>query len=326
MAAEIFTNKAQEVRSRGSMEGMHSDLDALAGCDPVVWEFTARQPLLGSWEIAAESPELEELVTSLGCELLYQSDEIDSDASYEWRVLLPRSEHERRGPASHPPVIEQIWQYLRCAVPSEQPWLVAPHVGDTLRLSAGQALRAAYTDLLDPLERVLAPLRMDSAAPRVTYWGSEEGLQAGTWDLRMGPDFESAADWIEINAGVAVDGSLLYLLRDHLGCEFNNQLWTWADQVDWGAPPLEPRTGLDPRHPVLILPRPTQLTWCVTLARPSFSYRTELYDRVRAASESLMIDSCYRWTDQDSQRLADRLAEDVPKLLPYLRPSGFYGD
>ncbi|MGH3908135.1 MAG: hypothetical protein ACRDTE_28730 [Pseudonocardiaceae bacterium] len=311
---------------------MHPEPNVLAGRDPVVWQLTAYRPLLG----AAEVPlvELRELVASLGCKILYFSDEVsnsfdDWDFHLEWRVRVPRAEHERRGPDGHPLVIEKITRCLRGEVPLDQRrggrWRIAPHEDDTLRFAAGQTLRAAYADLLDPLENALAPLRRDGAEnyePHVTCWGNEEGLQVGAWNLRLCPNYEHFLEWVVISAGVAVDERVQSSFDAHFGYpdSFDPELTTWADNLEWDRPPLRERAspGLDPRHPILLLPRSDQPIWSVTLARPSFSRRAELSHRAPDPLLSRSVDSCHQWTAVDPQCLVDQVTQHVCALLPHL--------
>ncbi|MGC9544005.1 hypothetical protein [Streptomyces sp. UG1] len=305
---------------------MHPESEILARCDPIVWQMKAYEPEVvvhGGWL------ELEELATSLGCEILNDCVEISGfcDKTFvEWRVCLPRAEHERRGADGYPLAIEKIWRHLSYEVPlMEDEWRIAPHEGDTARIAAGQRLRAAYADLLDPLESALEPLRMDGAeehAPRVTFWGGEEGLQAGAWDLRLCRDYEDFPDWVVISAGVMVDERLRDSFDDHFGYPdaFDVEVSSWADEQVWGHPPLDQGSVLDPRHPILLLPRPSQPLWSVALARPSFSLRADNPRRNPVIpGDSFTVDVCHQWTALDPQSLAERVEQDVRVLLPRLR-------
>jgi hypothetical protein len=67
--------------------------------------------------------------------------------------------------------------------------------------------------------------------PRVTFWGEEEGLHAGAWNLRLCLGYDPVSHCVEISAGVAVDTRLRDSFDDRLGYSdsFEIQLANWAD-------------------------------------------------------------------------------------------------
>jgi hypothetical protein len=277
----------------------HSDL---ADCSWIVWDLEVRDPRQVAREGVAERTEkpLKELASSLGCVLDACTDDDSYDLTpqgtyYSWLVRVPRSEHERRDEQGIPVVVSQLQQLLRTLLPSElDDWRIGPDHTLTLLDAAGAALRELYTDLLEPFELALLPLRRDGAEelePLVKTWAVDEPT-SGTYALWLCSDPDPAGmSWLVLRVGLVA------------GPEF------WNSRAGESLR----RFGVAEDSPVLMTPLPSSPTWWASLDTALFS------KGARPGSPAAVgAGARHQWTSQDASVLAERVIRDLHALFPKL--------
>ncbi|MEV4505452.1 hypothetical protein [Streptomyces klenkii] len=276
-----------------------SDIDH---CPWIVWDLEVRDPRQVAPDGVAERTEspMKELATSLGCvmDACVDYDSYDGTPQgtyYSWLVRVPRSEHERRDESGIPVVVSQMQQLLRTLLPAElDDWRIGVDLTLTLLDAAGTALHEQYSDLLEPVEAALLPLRRDGAEaldPQVQTWAVDEPT-SGTYALWLCSDPDpTTGSWLVLNIGLVADAAF------------------WSSR---GGESLR-RFGVAEDSPVLVTPRPASPTWWASLKTGLFSK-----DARPGSPAARGAGARYQWTSQDPAVLAERVVHDLRALLPSL--------
>lgn len=268
----------------------------------VVWRLEVKDPQ----RLAGEEPcldertkgSMQELAASLGC--VYEHC-VDYDSYpegtpyYAWWVRLPAIEHARSGKDGLPQAIGPLRQYLSTQLPDGLQWEITPDRELTYDHAGSAAMRAAYEDLIAPLERALTPLRVDGADeldPRAKVWKWEENLLVGTFDLWLCNDPDRPHSWLVVTVG----------------------LWTEPQLFDEEPAAALGHFGFTSHHPLLLLPRPSgPATFTARVQSGSFPGKST--SRAKAADA---MGAAHQWTANDPAVLAERVATDLKLLYPSL--------
>ncbi|MFF8610729.1 hypothetical protein ACF06X_33015 [Streptomyces sp. NPDC015346] len=214
---------------------------------------------------------------------------------YAWWVRLPAVEHARRGKDGLPLVLAPIREYLDGQVPGGLEWEISPDRELTYEHAASAALRTAYTDVINPFEQALMPLRIDGAAdlePRAKVWRWEDHLLVGTFDLWLCNDPDGPQTWLVVSVG----------------------LWTEPQLFDEEPAARLGHFDFTPHHPLLFLPRPPgPATFTARVTGGAFPHKST--SRTKAADT---IGVAHQRTANDPAVPAARVRRDLMTLLPDL--------
>ncbi|MEU5438893.1 hypothetical protein AB0G73_36950 [Streptomyces sp. NPDC020719] len=267
--------------------------------DWVVWELEVRDPHVLTPPGVGERTEqaLTELAGGLGCVFDHCVDDDSYDGSdagtyYAWLVRVPQAEHRRRGADGLPLVVAPLWEFLRTQLPAGlDAWTVTPHLDLSFRRAAGDLLKDAYADLLDPVEVALLGSRREGAEriePLVKVWGADSDYVIGTYAMLLARDPDVPADesapWLVLEVGVTADPSLL-----------TSPAGTQAQ-----------RFGVSTPAPLLLLPRPARPVWTAAVTTHPFTNDHSPSPRGVGAR--------HQWTAADPAQLAARVARDLHAL------------
>ena len=272
--------------------------NSLDDLDWVVWDLLVWDPkrLVEPGIGERTSTAMTELAGTLGCVFVQcgDDDDVDGVAYYSWLVRIPRKEHLRHNNQGTPIAIATLHAHLRRQLPVDlHDWDIHPDVDRSLRGAAGRILRHAYSDLLDPLEVALLGLRRDGAEtldPEAKYWWGDDSTIAGDYALWLCKDPEPAVrtfpPWLIVKAGLTADDDF------------------WVSHSGQGLRLY----GIKPGSPILLLPRPDECQWLVTVTTTTFlTPATARHPRAVGAS--------HRWTSRDGRDLAHRVAGDLKALI-----------
>lgn len=241
------------------------------------------------------------LVAQCGCQLECCVDDDSYDGQpegtyYRWLVRLSSAEHARRGTDGIPLLIGDIWRTLRGMLPADlDDWSVGPDLGLTMDVARSGLMRAAYADLLGPLEDALHSLRRDGAQdiePLARVSTNHDGpALAGTYHLLLGvQDTRPGSPWLVLDAGIAPPEGF------------------WA--TDAGR--CLTRFGVAPDSPILLHPRPRPALWAAGVSTSHFPSNSP---NVIGRAWPTAPGAKYQWTSPDIEGLVCTVTRDLQALL-----------